>query len=95
MENSKLIISTNNKKGILLQVNKGNLDVSVWKKETPVLTTLSLDSAKELRDFISLNLVDKVTPEEDERKIDFWAARIKDAKNGTGDWSASEETGEK
>ena len=87
MENSKLFTSLNNKKGILLQIEEGNLNVSIWKKETPVSTTLDKDSAIKLCEFITLNLRDPVDEEEHQRQINFWANRIEESKN----WQPSEE----
>ena len=86
MENSKLFTSINNKKGVLLQVEEGNLSVSVWKKETPILTTLDRDSAMEICEFIASNLKPEVDEEENQRKINFWSKTIDDARN----WQAED-----
>ena len=87
MENSKLFTSLNNKKGVLLQVEEGNLNISIWKKETPVLTTLDKDSAMELCEFITLNLRSPIDEEENQKKINFWAKHIEEVRN----WQPNEE----
>ena len=80
MENSKFFTSTNDKKGILLEAEEGNLSVSIWKKETPVSVILDQGSAEELRNFITLNFPSAFDSEEEERKISFWADIIKEGK---------------
>ena len=94
MENSKLFTSLNNKKGILLEIEEGNLNVSVWKKETPVSATLDKDSAMEICEFITSNLTTPVDAKENERKIHYWSKCISDARSGSGDWETSENSDE-
>ena len=81
MENSKLFTSLNNKKGVLLQVKEGNLDVSIWKKETQISTTLDKDSAMELCEFIISNLRDPIDEKENLRKVHFWARAVENSRS--------------
>ena len=53
MKNQELLISSNEKKGILLEVKGQGLKVSVWKKETPVPIVLDRASAVKICEFIS------------------------------------------
>jgi len=88
MENSKLFTSLNGEKGVFLQEKEGNLDISIWKKETPISATLDKDSAMELCKFITLNLMRGATSEEEnERQINFWTKRIEESKS----WQPIEE----
>jgi len=83
MKNQKIITSSNGKKGILFEIKKTGVSVSVWKKETPVSALLDKESAMEICEYLSSNIkLDKeVNEKEREEEVSFWAKRIDDMKN--------------
>ena len=91
MENTKLLVSTNNKKGILLESKEEGLSISVWKKETPIATELSEDQAIELCKFISESFPSSRNYQEEEKQIQSWIERIDLANNN---WKPLKEGGE-